>query len=51
MLAAEMIGVRTGERIEFNPQKNVLGKVVGRPWSPPRQVGDKCRTGRVIGTI
>jgi len=39
MVATEMIGVRTNEKIEFNPQENLLGKTVGRPWSPPRHGG------------
>ena len=51
MMTAEMIGVRTGEKIEFNPQENILGKVVRRPWLPPRQERNHCRAGRIVGTI
>ena len=47
----EMIGIRTGEKIEFNPQENILGKIIGHPWLPPRQRRDTCRTGRIVGTI
>jgi hypothetical protein len=31
---AEMTGIRTSERIEFNPQQDLLGKVISRPWLP-----------------
>jgi hypothetical protein len=34
MKTAEIFSLKTNERIEFNPQENLLGKTVGRPWSP-----------------
>ena len=37
MKTAEIFGLKTNERIEFNPQENLLGKTVSRPWSPLRQ--------------
>jgi hypothetical protein len=37
MKTAEIFSLKTNERIEFNPQENLLGKTVSRPWSPPRQ--------------
>lgn len=36
MTATEMTGIRTAAKIEFNPRQNMMGKVVRRPWLPPR---------------
>jgi hypothetical protein len=36
MTAGEMTGIKTGERIEFNPQQDLFGKIVSRSWSAPR---------------
>lgn len=32
--ATEIKGIRTSERIEFNPQQDLMGKIIGRPWLP-----------------
>jgi len=49
--AAEMIGVRTGEKIEFNPQVDLLGKIVRHPGMPPRYLHGAHLKGTFAGTI
>ena len=50
-MTAEMIGIKSGARIEFNPQENLLGKIVGRSWSPSWQDRDRETGGRPARTI
>ncbi len=35
-MTAEIIGIRTGGKVEFNPQDHILGKHTGGPRLLPR---------------
>jgi len=50
-MTAEIIGIRTGGKIEFNPQDHILGRYIGRPRLLPRDKEGKHPDGTFMETF
>jgi len=46
-----IVGVRTNEKVEFNPQKDLLGKVDGLPVVPQNRLRDRGMRRRILTAI
>ena len=46
-----IVGVRTNDKVEFNPQKDLLGKVDGLPVVPQNRLRDRVMRRRILTAI